>query len=96
MSHIFWNDKGLIAAVAENLQTKEILVMAWVNIEALIEILTTKQVCYWSVPDKPYGEIDQTAIICGKVIILGNVFIAHYAVIRANEIDTRGEIEANS
>ena len=48
MSHIFWNDKGLIAAVAQDVQTKKILVMAWVNTEALIEILTTKKVCYWS------------------------------------------------
>lgn len=47
-------------------------------------------------PDQPYGEIDQTAIIYGKVIIHGNAFITPYAAIRANEIDTQGEIETNS
>ena len=48
MAHIPWNDQGLIAAIAQDAQTKEVLMMAWVNAEALIETLTTKRVCYWS------------------------------------------------
>ncbi len=48
MKHIPWNDQGLIAAIAQDAQTKEVLMMAWVNAEALIETLTTKRVCYWS------------------------------------------------
>lgn len=48
MKHILWNDQGLIAAIAQDAQTKEVLMMAWVNAEALIETLTTKRVCYWS------------------------------------------------
>ena len=31
--------------------------------------------------------VDQTAIICGKVIIHANVFIGPYAVIRADEVN---------
>ncbi|MGP9557838.1 hypothetical protein [Psychrobacter sp. AOP7-A1-24] len=95
MSNIFWNDQGLIAAVAQDVQAKEILVMAWVNTEALIEILTTQKVCYWSVPDKPYGEIDQPVVIYGEVIIHSKVLIAHYAVIYADEIDAQGEMKNN-
>lgn len=34
--------------------------------------------------------VDQTAIICGKVIIHANVFIGPYAVIRADEVDAQG------
>lgn len=36
--------------------------------------------------------IDDTAIICGKVIIEANVFVGPYAVIRADEIDENGEL----
>lgn len=43
-----WNEQGLIAAIAQDFQSKEILMMAWINAEALIETLTTKKVCYWS------------------------------------------------
>lgn len=38
--------------------------------------------------------IDPTAIICGKVIIEENVFIGPYAVIRADEVNEDGEMEA--
>ncbi|WP_442838837.1 gamma carbonic anhydrase family protein [Acinetobacter baumannii] len=37
--------------------------------------------------------IDQTAIICGKVIIEANVFVGPYAVIRADEVDEQGEMQ---
>lgn len=37
--------------------------------------------------------IDQTAIICGKVIIKANVFVGPYAVIRADEVDANGQME---
>lgn len=37
--------------------------------------------------------VDQTAIICGKVIVHENVFIGPYAVIRADETDENGEME---
>ncbi|MGP9518972.1 MULTISPECIES: hypothetical protein [unclassified Psychrobacter] len=47
-------------------------------------------------PDQPYGEIDQTAIIYGKVIIHGNAFITPYAVIHADEVDAQGEMKTNS
>ena len=38
--------------------------------------------------------IDPTAIICGKVIVDDNVFVGPYAVIRADEVDDAGEMEA--
>lgn len=37
--------------------------------------------------------VDQTAIICGKVIVHANVFIGPYAVIRADETDENEEME---
>ncbi|ADU91165.1 carbonate dehydratase [Taylorella equigenitalis] len=37
--------------------------------------------------------VDPTAIVCGKVIVGPNVFIGPYAVIRADEMDSNGNIE---
>lgn len=37
--------------------------------------------------------VDPTAILCGKVIVEENVFIGPYAVIRADEVDERGDME---
>lgn len=41
----------------------------------------------------PGAFIDPTAILCGKIIVENNVFIGPYAVIRADEMDSEGEIE---
>ncbi len=38
--------------------------------------------------------VDPTAILCGKVIVEANVFIGPYAVIRADEVDASGDMEA--
>lgn len=37
--------------------------------------------------------VDQTAIVCGKVIVHENVFIGPYAVIRADEVNEEGGME---
>ena len=39
---------GLIPAVAQQHDTGEVLMMAWMNREALEETLATGRVCYWS------------------------------------------------
>ncbi|WP_447528869.1 phosphoribosyl-AMP cyclohydrolase [Vreelandella sp. TE19] len=43
-----FNDEGLIPAIAQQHDTKEVLMMAWMNREALEETLKTKRVCYYS------------------------------------------------
>ncbi|WP_109439972.1 phosphoribosyl-AMP cyclohydrolase [Acinetobacter haemolyticus] len=45
---IKWNQEGLIPAITQDQTSKDVLMMAWVNRDALIETLQTKQVCYWS------------------------------------------------
>jgi carbonic anhydrase/acetyltransferase-like protein (isoleucine patch superfamily) len=37
--------------------------------------------------------VDNTAILCGKIIVEENVFIGPYAVIRADEVNERGEMD---
>lgn len=43
-----WNQDGLITAIAQDIKSKDVLMLAWVNREALLETLKTSQVCYWS------------------------------------------------
>lgn len=43
-----WNDDGLIPAIAQQHDSGEVLMMAWMNREALQETLATGRVCYWS------------------------------------------------
>ncbi len=39
---------GLVPAIAQQHDSGEVLMMAWMNREALAETLSTGQVCYWS------------------------------------------------
>ncbi len=43
-----FNEQGLLPAIAQQYDTGEVLMMAWMNREALEETLRTGRVCYWS------------------------------------------------
>lgn len=43
-----FNKQGLIPAIAQQYDTGEILMMAWMNKDAIKETLSTGLVCYWS------------------------------------------------
>lgn len=43
-----FNSDGLIPAIAQEDGTGEVLMMAWMNAEAVMRTLTTKRVTYWS------------------------------------------------
>lgn len=45
---IAWNADGLIPAIAQQHDSGEVLMMAWMNRESLEETLATGRVCYWS------------------------------------------------
>ena len=47
-STLVYNDAGLIPAIAQDATSGEVLMMAWMNAEALAETLHGGQVCYWS------------------------------------------------
>jgi phosphoribosyl-AMP cyclohydrolase len=52
MSGIFdminFNEAGLVAAIAQQHDTGEVLMLAWMNRESIEETLATGQVCYFS------------------------------------------------
>ncbi len=43
-----YNEDGLIPAIAQQHDTKEVLMMAWMNKASIEESLETGRVCYWS------------------------------------------------
>lgn len=45
---ILFNADGLVPAIAQQHDTGEVLMMAWMNRASIEETLETGQVCYWS------------------------------------------------
>ncbi|MEE8350944.1 MAG: phosphoribosyl-AMP cyclohydrolase [Rhodospirillales bacterium] len=45
---INFNDDGMVAAIAQQFDSGEVLMMAWMNRDAIRETLKTGRVCYWS------------------------------------------------
>lgn len=45
---IKFNADGLVPAIAQQFDSGEVLMMAWMNRDALAETLKTGRVCYWS------------------------------------------------
>lgn len=43
-----YNADGLIPAIAQQFDTHEVLMMAWMNRASIEETLETRRVCYWS------------------------------------------------
>lgn len=48
LEQVAWNEKGLVAAIAQDVSTGRVLMMAWMNAEALSETLDKGYVTYWS------------------------------------------------
>ncbi len=48
LSALKFDSNGLIPAIAQQHDTGEVLMMAWMNAESVEESLRTGQVCYWS------------------------------------------------
>jgi phosphoribosyl-AMP cyclohydrolase len=48
LSSITFDENGLVPAIAQQHDSGEILMVAWMNREALVETATTGRVCYWS------------------------------------------------
>lgn len=47
-SDLTYNDAGLIPCIAQEAETGEVLMMAWMNAEAVARTLETGRVTYWS------------------------------------------------
>ena len=48
LSQLTFNGDGLVPAIAQQFDTGEVLMMAWMNADAVRETIKTGRVCYWS------------------------------------------------
>jgi phosphoribosyl-AMP cyclohydrolase len=48
LEQVTWNQDGLLPAIAQDWRTGEVLMMAWMNREALLRTIETGQAVYWS------------------------------------------------
>lgn len=48
MQKINWNEQGLIPAIAQDWQTDEVLMLAWMNADALQLTIDEERAIYWS------------------------------------------------
>ena len=47
-SSLIYNDAGLIPVIAQDVHTGDVLMMAWMNAQAVAQTLVTGRVTYWS------------------------------------------------
>lgn len=48
LDQVRWNADGLVAAIAQDAATGDVLLLAWMNREALAQTAATGQAVYWS------------------------------------------------
>lgn len=67
IKNLLFNADGLIPAIAQQADTGEVLMMAWMNADAVRETLATGRVCYWS---RSRGSLWRKGESSGQVQIL--------------------------
>jgi phosphoribosyl-AMP cyclohydrolase len=48
LNHVKWDEQGLVPAIAQDAQTGEVLMFAWMNREALEKTAKIGEAVYWS------------------------------------------------
>lgn len=48
LNKIQWNDVGLVPVIAQEVDTGDVLMFAWMNREALLNTVTSGEAVYWS------------------------------------------------
>ena len=61
MRELTYNAEGLIPAIAQDAETREVLMLAWMDAEALRRTLTTGKATYWSRSRKEYWVKGETS-----------------------------------
>jgi phosphoribosyl-AMP cyclohydrolase len=67
LSLLRFNQDGLIPAIAQQHDSGQILMMAWMNQEAIAETLHTRRVCYWS---RSRGKLWRKGELSGQIQML--------------------------
>ncbi|MGM7665846.1 phosphoribosyl-AMP cyclohydrolase [Microbacterium sp. A93] len=61
IAQVDWNADGLVPAIVQQWDTREVLMLAWVDAEALRRTLTSGRVTYWSRSRQEYWRKGDTS-----------------------------------
>jgi len=61
LAGVTWNDQGLVPVIVQQWDTREVLMMAWADEEALRRTLTTGRATYWSRSRRQYWRKGDTS-----------------------------------
>ena len=64
LTEMKFDSNGLVPAIAQQHDTGEVLMMAWMNVDAIRESLTSGHVCYWS---RSRGELWKKGETSGQI-----------------------------
>jgi phosphoribosyl-AMP cyclohydrolase len=64
LTEMKFDSNGLVPAIAQQHDTGEVLMMAWMNVDAIRESLTSGRVCYWS---RSRGELWKKGETSGQI-----------------------------
>ena len=67
-TNLMYNDAGLIPVITQDNATKEVLMMAWMNQEAVLQTLRSGQATYWSRSRKAFWVKGETSGHTQKLI----------------------------
>lgn len=70
LSALKFNNDGLIPAIAQQHDSGEVLMMAWMNLASIKETLDTGQVCYWSRSRQTYWRKGESSGHVQKLVSL--------------------------
>lgn len=48
LAHVNWNQQGVVPVITQDVHSRMVLMMAWMNAEALTITLGEQRMCYWS------------------------------------------------
>ena len=68
LAKIRFNDDGLVPAIAQQYDSGEVLMMAWMNADTVAETIDTKRACYWSRSRQAFWRKGDTSGHSQKVI----------------------------
>ena len=71
LTDLKWDDNGLIPAVVQDDRTQQVLMLAWMNEEALRQTMTTGYVHFWS---RSRQELWRKGDTSGNVLVMSEIW----------------------
>ncbi|PAV25359.1 phosphoribosyl-AMP cyclohydrolase [Tamilnaduibacter salinus] len=90
---IAWDDQGLAPAIAQDAETGEVLMMAWMNAEALTRTVEEGRAIYWS---RSRGKLWRKGESSGHVQTLHDIRIDCDADVILLKVDQIGDIACHT